>query len=735
MNLYADVIIDITNESLDRPFTYRVPDTLSVCPGQMVKVPFGRTIRKGYVIALKEKTTLEEGKIKEISQVVTGAMNIEAELLSLAIWMHEYYGCTLNRALSVVMPVKSRVQHKVERQITLKITNQALLDCIKECERKKRYAWLRVLAAFASTDLLDYKEAITKLGVTKVVLDKMEKEGVISIHEKRIYRNQFEEPSLNQTTKILNPEQVHAVETFSNHFQKDIQKDYLLYGITGSGKTEVYIEMIKEVLRAKRQVIVLIPEISLTYQTVKRLMTVFGERVAVIHSKLSAGERYDQFDRAIAHDADIMIGPRSAIFTPFDHIGLFIIDEEHDGAYKNDTIPRYHSVDVVRERARICGASVVLSSATPSMISYTRALRGEYTLLTLTKRAVKDAKIPKVHIVDLREELKMGNRSIFSKKLQELIQDRLKKHEQIMLFMNRRGFSNFVSCRACGEVMKCPHCDVSLTLHRDEKLRCHYCGYTITKPKQCPHCASPYIAGFGVGTQRIESITKQMFPQARVLRMDLDTSANKNAGREILQQFAHHQADILIGTQMIVKGHDFFDVTLVGIIAADTSLYVSDYTATEKTFQLLTQAAGRAGRGQKEGEVVIQSYNPEHYAIVAAAEQNYVQFYQKELIFRKVAQYPPIFHILTVQISSRSEEKLTAAAQIYMEIAEQMADTQCRIIGPVNAAIYKIQDFYRKMAYIKHIEYGILLGMKEKIEQQIANHPSFLGISLMYDFT
>lgn len=283
--------------------------------------------------------------------------------------------------------------------------------------------------------------------------------------------------------------------------------------------------------------------------------------------------------------------------------------------------------------------------------------------------------------------------------------------------------------------MKCPHCDVSLTLHRDEKLRCHYCGYTIAKPRQCPHCASPYIAGFGVGTQRIESITKQMFPQARVLRMDLDTSANKNAGREILQQFAHHQADILIGTQMIVKGHDFFDVTLVGIIAADTSLYVSDYTATEKTFQLLTQAAGRAGRGQKEGEVVIQSYNPEHYAIVAAAEQNYVQFYQKELIFRKVAQYPPIFHILTVQISSKSEEKLTAAAQIYMEIAEQMADKQCRIIGPVNAAIYKIQDFYRKMAYIKHIEYGILLGMKEKIEQQIANHPSFLGISLMYDFT
>lgn len=735
MNLYADVIIDITNESLDRPFTYRVPDTLSVCPGQMVKVPFGKTIRKGYVIALKEKTTLEEEKIKEISQVVTGAMNIEAELLSLAIWMHEYYGCTLNRALSVVMPVKSRVQHKVERQITLKITNQALLDCIKECERKKRHAWLRVLAAFASTDLLDYKEAITKLGVTKAVLDKMEKEGVISIHEKRIYRNQFEEPSLHQTTKILNPEQVHAVETFSNNFQKDIQKDYLLYGITGSGKTEVYIEMIKEVLRAKRQVIVLIPEISLTYQTVKRLMTVFGERVAVIHSKLSAGERYDQFDRAIAHDADIMIGPRSAIFTPFDRIGLFIIDEEHDGAYKNDTIPRYHSVDVVRERARICGASVVLSSATPSMISYTRALRGEYTLLTLTKRAVKDAKIPKVHIVDLREELKMGNRSIFSKKLQELIEDRLKKHEQIMLFMNRRGFSNFVSCRTCGEVMKCPHCDVSLTLHRDEKLRCHYCGYTITKPKQCPHCSSPYIAGFGVGTQRIESITKQMFPQARVLRMDLDTSANKNAGREILQQFAHHQADILIGTQMIVKGHDFFDVTLVGIIAADTSLYVSDYTATEKTFQLLTQAAGRAGRGQKEGEVVIQSYNPEHYAIVAAAEQNYVQFYQKELIFRKVAQYPPIFHILTVQISSRSEEKLTAAAQIYMEIAEQMADKQCRIIGPVNAAIYKIQDFYRKMAYIKHIEYGILLGMKEKIEQQIANHPSFLGISLMYDFT
>ena len=474
------------------------------------------------------------------------------------------------------------------------------------------------------------------------------------------------------------------------------------------------------------QVIVLIPEIALTYQTVMRFYGRFGNRVSIINSRLSAGERYDQFERARSGDIDIMIGPRSALFTPFARLGMIIIDEEHEGAYKSEVVPRYQAREVAVKRAQMQNASVVLGSATPSLEAYTKALRGEYRLFKLNTRAKADSRLAEVAVVDLREELKEGNKSIFSRKL-----------EQIMMFINRRGYANFVSCRSCGEAIKCPHCDVTLTLHKDNRLVCHYCGYSIPMPEQCPGCGSPYIANFGVGTQKIEMMTKKMFPQARVLRMDLDTTSKKGGHEEILSAFAEGDADILIGTQMIVKGHDFPDVTLVGVLAADLSLYTPDYRAAERTFQLLTQAAGRAGRDARHGDVIIQTYNPEHYSIVTAAGQDYETFYRQEMAYRRLMKYPPANVLFTVQLASKSEEALAEAADsLAAHITPQADEEKIQMIGPVDASVYKINDIYRKILYLKHENYDILIKIRNQMDWfQQEKRELFKGVMVQYDFS
>ena len=485
------------------------------------------------------------------------------------------------------------------------------------------------------------------------------------------------------------------------------------------------------------QVIVLIPEIALTYQTVMRFYGRFGNRVSIINSRLSAGERYDQFERARGGDIDIMIGPRSALFTPFSRLGLIIIDEEHEGAYKSEVVPRYHAREVAVKRAQMQNASVVLGSATPSLEAYTKALRGEYRLFSLHTRAKADSRLADVAVVDLREELKAGNKSIFSRRLQQMIGDRLEKKEQIMMFINRRGYANFVSCRSCGEAIKCPHCDVTLTLHKDNRLVCHYCGYSIPMPDKCPSCGSPYIANFGVGTQKIEMMTKKMFPQARVLRMDLDTTSKKGGHEEILSAFAEGDADILIGTQMIVKGHDFPDVTLVGVLAADLSLYTPDYRAAERTFQLLTQAAGRAGRDARHGDVIIQTYNPEHYSIVTAAEQDYETFYHQEMAYRRLMKYPPVNVLFTVQMASKSEAALVEAAdRLAAHITPQADEEKVQMIGPVDASVYKINDIYRKILYLKQENYDILIKIRDHIDCfQQEKSEIFKGVVVQYDFS
>ena len=437
----------------------------------------------------------------------------------------------------------------------------------------------------------------------------------------------------------------------------------MLHGVTGSGKTEVYMELIAYVLSAGRQVIVLIPEISLTWQTVMRFYSRFGNRVSVMNSRMSAGERYDQYERARTGDIDIVIGPRSALFAPFENLGLSSLTRSMKMLIKANCprvmMPGRRPQSGPDERSLTCAG---VSHPIPGILH--KGYKGEYGLFTLKERAKEDACLPLVEIVDLREELKEGNRSIFSRRLKALIEERLEKREQVMLFINRRGYANFVSCRSCGEAVRCPHCDVTLTLHRDGRMMCHYCGYSIPQPKKCPVCGSPYIAPFGTGTQKIEAMAAELFPKARILRMDLDTTSKKGGHQEILSSFARGEADILIGTQMIVKGHDFSKVTLVGALAADLSLYASDYRCGEQTFALLTQAAGRAGRGQLAGNVVIQTYQPDHYSIRTAATQDYVSFYRQEMAYRRLLGYPPAVALLTVQMACPAEGTLARTADL-----------------------------------------------------------------------
>lgn len=509
----------------------------------------------------------------------------------------------------------------------------------------------------------------------------------------------------------LNDAQTAAVEGILASYPKPA----LIFGVTGSGKTEIYMSLISEMIRRGKQTILLIPEIALTYQNLSRFTQRFGSRVGVVNSKLSAGEKSECFKKARKGELDVMIGPRSALFTPFPNMGLIIIDEEHESAYNSDTTPKYNAVDTARKLAELTGAGLVLGSATPSVESYTRALSGEYELYRLPVRAVAGSVLPKVTVVDLRRELREGNRSIFSRQLLALMAKCLQRHEQVMLFLNRRGFTGFISCRSCGQSIKCPHCDVSMTVHRNGRLVCHYCGHNVPMPDRCPSCGSPYIAGFGIGTQKVESEVKKLFPEASVLRMDMDTTSRKDGHSKILAAFGAGEADILIGTQMIVKGHDFPKVTLVGVLAADLSLYVQDFRASERTFQLLTQAAGRAGRGSVPGDVVIQTYSPDNYAVATAAKQDYYGFYRREMDFRYLMNYPPAGSMLYILVSSTDEEAAWAEARDIAATLLLEADERMAVIGPSEAGISKIKDQYRKQIYVKHPRKEKLLSLRDKI--------------------
>ena len=724
---FANVIVDISHERVDRPFQYRVPERLrgQVGAGSPVLVPFGagNRLRKGYVVELTDRAEYDPARIKELDSLDETGYNAASQLIRLAWWMKEQYGSTMNQALKTVLPVKEKIRPVEKKTIRTELSKEQLKELLSEAERKHYRARARLFSALLDMGEVPWELAARQLRLTAAALKPMEEKGWIFLDREAVYRNPIRRGLENGSAVELNEEQQAAARAFIQDYRAGHPGTYLLYGITGSGKTEVYMEMMEAVLRDGRQVIVLIPEIALTYQTVMRFYRRFGQRVSVINSRLSKGERYDQFERARKGEIQVMIGPRSALFTPFENLGLIVIDEEQEGAYKSELAPRYHAREVAVRRAAMAGAGLVLGSATPSLEAFSRAERGEYRLLTLTGRAKKESRLAQVEVVDLREELRAGNRSIFTRRLQELMEDRLGKGEQIMLFLNRRGYSSFVSCRSCGEALSCPHCDVSLTLHRNGRLKCHYCGYEIPMPERCPSCGSPYIAGFGTGTQRIEEMTRKMFPEARVLRMDMDTTSKKGGHEEILSAFGDGEADILIGTQMIVKGHDFPKVTLVGVLAADLSLHAPDYACGERTFQILTQAAGRAGRGADAGNVVIQTYMPEHYSIRTAARQDYEGFYREEMAYRRMLHYPPALGLLTIQAASQKEETLSQAAEKMRRVAEQAGGKETglfaqglEITGPVEAPVYKVNDIYRKILYIKHENYGILLRIRKEIE-------------------
>ena len=736
--MYANIIIDITHEKLDKIFQYAVPSRLegALDAGCEVEVPFGKGNRltKGYVIGFAEQCDYDPAKIKEIRDISQKGIAIEGKLVALAAWMKEHYGGTMIQALKMVLPIRQQEKEKVKKKLRLLLDETEGREKLEYYLHKNQRARARLLAALLDDPVLDYELVNKKLNIPLSVVRALEEQGVAALESERVYRNPVKHREEAPKPITFTEEQQYAVDRFWEDYEKGRYGTYLIHGVTGSGKTEVYIEMIRRVVLCGRQAIMLIPEIALTFQTVMRFYRCFGDRVSIMHSRLSAGERYDQMMRAKEGNIDVMIGPRSALFTPFPNLGLVVIDEEHENTYKSEQVPRFHARETAIARAEMEQASVVLGSATPSLEAMYRARAGSYRLLELKNRSGQQ-ELARVHTVDLRKELKDGNRSILSIRLQELMEDRLEKKEQIMLFLNRRGYAGFVSCRECGYVAKCPHCDVSLSSHRNKKLVCHYCGYEEEKNDTCPECGSRHIGEFRAGTQQIEDIVKARFPEAQVLRMDMDTTREKDGHEKILAAFANEEADVLVGTQMIVKGHDFPNVTLVGILAADMSLYADDYRAGERTFQLLAQAAGRAGRGQKKGEAVIQTYSPEHYAIVTAAAQDYGAFYEEEIRYRELMGYPPVENLLAVLVSCRDEALLETGCRYLREYALRVKGReQVELIGPASPGIGKINDIYRKVLYLKTKRYDTLVTMKNRLEQYIEVNAGFNTMRIQFDF-
>ena len=731
---YANVIVDISHEKVDRPFQYKIPEGLmgKLSPGMCVEIPFGNgsRFRQGYVIEVTDKPEYAPEKQKEIAGIVQGGVSMQADQIRLAAWIRETYGSTMIAALKTVLPVRQERKQREKKKIVRCLGTEETMALLGQAQRKHQTAKVRVLEQLCREEILPYELVSGKLNVSPATLRSLESQGVIRVEAESYYRNPVKLTARAEEGKQLSGEQSAIRDQVLSDYDQGKNKTYLIHGITGSGKTEVYLAIIEGMIKRGKQCIVLIPEIALTYQTLLRFYKRFGDRVSVMNSSLSAGEKYDQCERARKGEIDVIIGPRSALFVPFENLGLVVIDEEHEGSYKSESMPRYHARETARYLADLKGASLVLGSATPSLEAYYLAQKGEYELFRLGSR-LTGGSLARVYIADLRQELREGNRSIFSRKLRELMEERLAKKEQMILFLNRRGYAGFVSCRSCGLVMKCPHCDVSLSKHIGGRLVCHYCGYETREPEKCPECGSPYIMGFKAGTQQIEQNLYRTFPGIRVLRMDGDTTRQKGSYERILSAFAEGEADVLLGTQMIVKGHDFPNVTLVGVLAADLSLNENDYRAGERTFQLLTQAVGRAGRGSKPGEAVIQTYRPDHYSIQWAAKQDYNAFYEEEILYREMAQYPPVSHMLAVLVTTENREEGWKLIQQLSELAGKAQDIS--VIGPSEASIGKINDCYRFVVYCKASEYANLIRVKDEMEKHL-DAPGRRTENVQFDF-
>lgn len=735
--LYADVIVDISHEKLDRPFSYRIPDALRdrILPGCVVEIPFGRGSRKihGYVVGIRDHCDVPEESLKDISAVVTDDETVDAKLVALAAWMSRTYGSTTIQALKTVIPVRKKIAGKQKKEISF-VSRSKAEACLEECEKKHFKAKERVLRTLLGSGddgKMEQAELMKEAHVPLSVVDGLIEQGVLQRDVSDTFRNLIHDAK-TVPPDTLSKEQSEALEQILAEWN-DKDRPVLINGVTGSGKTLVYMELIERILKEGREAIVLIPEISLTRQTVLRFVSRFGQKVSFLHSRLSQGERYDQMRAARSGKISIMVGPRSALFTPFQHLGLIIIDEEQERTYHSEQMPRYHARETAVKRAELEHAHVVLGSATPSLEAAWRAQNGQYLEVRLNHR-YGESRLPKAEIIDMRAELEHGNRSIFSDRLHDLIEDRLKKHEQIMLFLNRRGYAGCVTCRSCGAPVRCPHCDVTLTRHANGTLVCHYCGYTIPELTECPNCHSKKIGGLTIGTEQVEAMTQRAFPNARILRMDADTTRGKYGHGKILKEFGDRKADILIGTQMIVKGHDFPYVTLVGILMADLSLNESDFRSSEHTYELIAQAVGRAGRGSRPGQAVIQTYRPDHFAIVSAAAQNYDEFYKNEIAFRQILGYPPIGNMMAV-LGSAEDSALLKKGMEYLKkyIAYIDPDGKLQAMGPAPQTVGKVRDRYREVIYLRNQDLTALIRAKDLIERYLEVNSGFRKIDIQFD--
>lgn len=754
----AEVVVDIKNKAVNKVFDYTVPEELAhlIQPGVRVLVPFGPRTIMGFVISLKEQTELQN--LRPIKELIDVVPVLNDELRELGMSLSEETGSTMIQCFEAMIPNAMRAKYKKKllclsdtlspnlaslfqnsrvidyEQIPanlLKEVKQAiehkqveLIYEVKDQLGKKMIKYIALVdpkldlssfnRAAKQKQVLEYliaqpnpvlkSQLMDELQVTHAIMKTLVDKSVIKEIEVEAYRDPYADVVHQQSKALkLNQEQQVAVTTVAHACEENAHDIFLLHGITGSGKTEVYLQMIENVLVKGQQAIMLVPEIALTPQIAGRFKSRFQNKVAVLHSALSMGEKYDEWRKILKQEVQIVVGARSAIFAPFKDIGIIIIDEEHEATYKQEEAPRYHAIEVAKQRAITHRCPVVLGSATPSLESFARAQKGVYRLLTLSKRAVSTAKLPTVKLIDMRQHSTVSDQMILSDVLQEAIAKRLERQEQVVLLLNRRGYSNFMQCRECGEVVNCPNCDVSLTYHKpNQKLKCHYCGFESFILRRCPSCQSEELRFFGLGTQKVEEYLQDQFRGARIMRMDVDTTSKKGSHQELIAAFERKEADILIGTQMVGKGLDFPDVTLVGVLAADLMLHLSDFKAAERTFQLLTQVAGRAGRHELEGEVLIQTYSPEHYVMKCVVEQNYHAFYVEEMKMRRRFGYPPYYYLASVMMSSEDYNDLIMACDKVNQYLRNQLGHSCIIVGPTMPYVGRINQRFRMYFMIKY---------------------------------
>ncbi|WP_436860714.1 primosomal protein N' [Staphylococcus caeli] len=764
--MIAKVIVDIPSKSVDFTFDYIIPTRLQsmIQVGMRVIVPFGPRTIQGYVmhIANQPDNDLDTAKLKEIKEIQDIKPELTEELIQLTEWYNNYFVTKRISMLEVMLPseIKAKytkvfaiedaenipssllqkfdseghypykaAQHNDDLDQMLPLLKQGVVTevtLLSQNVSKKKQRAVAVVEGFDEEQILASLEKSKKqyelyayllderhhtvllkdieaMEFSKSSVDTLVRKGYVEKYDAIVERDPFETRVFEQDVKQqLTNDQQQAYDAILENIQAHEQRTFLLHGVTGSGKTEVYLQTIEEALKLNRQAMMLVPEIALTPQMVLRFKRRFGDEVAVLHSGLSKGERYDEWQKIRDGKARVSVGARSSVFAPFKNLGMIIIDEEHESTYKQEDYPRYHARDIAQWRSQYHQCPLILGSATPSLETYARAEKGVYELLALPQRVNKQA-LPEVEIVDMREELSSGNRSMFSNQLREAIQQRLDRHEQIVLFLNRRGYASFMLCRDCGHVPQCPNCDISLTYHKStDQLKCHYCGHQEVPPNRCPNCESEHIRQVGTGTQRVEELLQEAFQDARIIRMDVDTTSKKGAHEKLLDDFGEGKGDILLGTQMIAKGLDFPNITLVGVLNADTMLNLPDFRASERTYQLLTQVSGRAGRHEKEGQVIIQTYNPEHYAIKDVQQNDYIAFFEKEMNYRKIGKYPPYFFLMNFTISHKEMKKVMEASKHIHKVLLQHLSDKALVLGPSPAALARINNEYRFQILVKY---------------------------------